>query len=111
MQLMSQDDGDMLGISLGYFGFVLGIFLRIFWDIFKISLGYLWDIFGISLGYFWDIFGIFFEYLRDIFGISFVGAYLRSSSGHFSLWITTTVELLESPCLFISPSHNFIFLA
>merc|ERR1712032_1078468 len=53
------------------------------WDIFGISLGYLWDIFGISLGYLWDIFGTSLRYLRDIFGISFVGAYLRSFSGHF----------------------------
>ena len=58
------------------------------WDIFGISLGYLWDIFGISLGYHWNIFGISLGYLQDIFGISFVGAYLRSFSGHFFIRYT-----------------------
>ena len=60
--------GDIFGVSFGYLG-----------DIFGISLGHLWDIFGISWGYLGDILGISSGYLGD----SFVGAYLRSSSGHF----------------------------
>ena len=45
MQLMSQNGGNILEMTLGHFWDILGIF----WDIFEISLVYLWDIFRISL--------------------------------------------------------------
>ena len=70
MQLMSQDAGDILGISLGYLGDILGI-----------CWGYVGDIFGILLVYLWDIFESscsddVLVYIRPLFEILSIHAFL-----------------------------------